>query len=66
MSGRAYIRHIFSIYSAYIAIRWKAGGDQVKNRVKTEQKSAGLVGLALGILVRGDSPEKWTVGGLAN
>ena len=29
MSGKAYIRHILSIYSAYIAIRWKAGGREV-------------------------------------
>lgn len=29
MSGKAYIRHILSIYSAYIAIRWKTGGREV-------------------------------------
>ena len=29
MSGKAYIRHILSIYSAYIGTRWKGGGREV-------------------------------------
>jgi len=28
MSGKAYIRHILSLYSAYIGTRWKAGGRE--------------------------------------
>ena len=37
MSGEAYIRHILSIYSAYIATGWKAGG-----REGDEREIAGL------------------------
>lgn len=38
MSGKAYIRHILSIYSAYIAIRWKAGGKEGKNKGSKDYK----------------------------
>ena len=37
MSGKAYIRHILSIYSAYIGDRWKEGG-----REGDEREIAGL------------------------
>ena len=49
MSGKAYIRHILSIYSAYIGTRWKAGGREdalpfympISNRRKCQESFFG-------------------------